>query len=259
MAASGNRKLVIKCRETDAYNLSTVVGDPRAARPLDVKAACNNLAIECDGKRPPRDVMSLIGFVITGYFDFAHRTGLYNRQKELWDSIARISFAKIEVVKAGLIIPVKMPVFDIEFSNAQNETIILARLVKRQKRKDFDGRCLRYLKSFVAKVNKRKAKQASLTGAFFCVPSPVPQIVLERMFAMTGGKDDPINRYESRLPPYGAIMNIVDMVYPDGMVSGSFDREGEPLPAGSGDYAWLYPEAELLEASLVHPQLKGKS
>ncbi len=195
------RQISITTREPEAFNLASVVADPRSLKTLDVESACDNLVIQCTAKNLPRDVTSLVKFIFTGYFPLAHRTGLYNRQRNLWESLSRVASARVEVVRAGILLKVvRLPVYDIHFYSHSGQPLFMARLVKRQNRQDFDRRCSGYLNSFVKKVSKTKASSASLCGAFFCVPDPVDQSVVKKFGSITGA-NDPASKFDSRLPP----------------------------------------------------------
>src|SRR5690606_19423482 len=145
-------------------------------------------------------VLSLVSFIFNGYFPQAYRSGLYNQQKSLWESIASIASARVDVVRGGILIKlVKQPAYDIELYSQNGELLVLARLIKRQRRQDFEGRSIGYLNSFVKKLNKVKVASPSLRGSFICVPAPAPQGLIDKAAAITGASD-PVRRFESRLP-----------------------------------------------------------
>jgi hypothetical protein len=269
MSRLSSRHIQIKCLETDAFGLFSVVANPRSVTPYDVKRASENIGLEFSGKKPARDVVSLVNYVLSGYFEMAHRTGLYNRQKELWESISRLTSCKVEVVRQGFLVPIRIPVFDIVFFNTQNHPIVIARLVKPQKRKDFDKRAMRYLSSFITRVNKLQARHGTLTGSIFCVPSPAPDAVIHKIQQKVGA-NDPVNRFDSRLPQTGVTLNLAAMDYGGlGVESGQFapvssvssvsdvstpDSGG----AASANFRLIYPDEELFSVTLVHPELSKK-
>jgi hypothetical protein len=262
MSRHSLRNIRIKCLETDAFGLYSVVANPRSVTPYDVKAAGQNVGLEYDGKKPARDVVSLVNYVLCGYFELAHRTGLYNRQKELWESIARLTTCKVEIVRQGLLVPIRLPVLDVVFYNNQNNPLVIVRLVKPQKRKDFDRRATRYLSSFLAKVNKLQNRKQTLTGAMLCLPSPAPLAVIQKVQAKVGA-NDPVNRFDSRLPmPANISFNVLEMNY--GQSTGSDDSDPTADAADAGETVLqqtprlIYPESELYQITLVHPELSKK-
>ena len=244
------RQISISTREPEAFNLATVVADPRALKTTDVQSACDNLVIQCTAKNLPRDVTSLVKFIFTGYFPLAHRTGLYNRQINLWESLSRVVSAKVEVVRTGILLKVvRLPVYDIHFYNHSGQLVFIARLVKRHNRQDFDRRCVNYLTTFVKKVNKAKASSSSLCGAFFCVPDPVDASVLKKFGSITGA-NDPGAKFESRLPPPADIpLNMLGMDYDRSLgdsgimrVDNAKQNEKEPLERGYLAVRLVLPE-----------------
>lgn len=270
--SSGPRKLLIKCLDSEAYSLHSVVSDPRAVKPYDVQAACNNIILSTEGKKPSLDVASLVSFIFGGYFQLAHRTGLYNRQRKLWDSLARITAAKVQVARQGVIVPVKLPVIDLEFYNGQNDLLIMARLVKAQRRKDFEKRAHGYFKTFVKKVTNTQAKKQTLQGAFICFPSPAPVAVIHTMGKLIGS-NDPVSRYESRLPlPADISLNILEMTYPGsgGTVGDSRSQVQDEEENGAGltesnneeplstQLRMFYPEDRLYNVDLAFPKFPDK-
>lgn len=267
MSRLSSRHIQIKCLETDAFGLFSVVANPRSVTPYDVKRAGENIGLEFTGKKPARDVVSLVNYVLSGYFEMAHRTGLYNRQKELWESISRLTSCKVEVVRQGLLVPIRIPVFDIVFYNNQNNPLVIARLVKPQKRKDFDKRATRYLTSFITKVNKLQSRKQTLTGAIICVPSPAPAAVIQKIQQKVGA-NDPVNRFDSRLPQSGVSLNLAAMDYGGvGVESGQYAPLGdlrnntssdESDPISAKNLRLIYPEEDLFPVTLVHPELTKK-
>lgn len=251
------RKLRIKSLENDAFGLYSVVANPRDVSPHDVKAATQNIGLEFEGKKPARDIVSLVNYVLAGYFEYAHRTGLYNRQKELWESVARATSCKVEIVREGVLVPIKLPVLDLFFYNSQNVPIIVARLVKPQKRKDFDRRCERYLSSFIQKVTKLQTRKGTLTGAMICFPNPVGSNVIAKVQSKVGA-NDPANRFDSRLPPTGIYFDVVAMDFGDTQPDALASETNDATTSEGSSLRLLYPEENLFTVSMVHPNLSAK-
>lgn len=267
MSRHSSRNIRINCLETDAFGLYSVVANPRSVTPYDVQAAGKNIGLQFDGKKPAKDVVSLVNYVLTGYFELAHRTGLYNRQKELWESIARLTSCRPEVVRQGIFVPIRLPVVDIVFYNSQNNPIVIVRLVKPQKRKDFDKRAARYLTSFIQKIGKLQNRKGTLTGAMFCVPSPVPETVIKKIQNKVGA-NDPTNRFDSRLPaPANISFDVLEMSYGNvGVESGQYaaaetanaSRDDSESSKLATEPRLIYPEEELFQVRLVHPDMSKK-
>ncbi len=252
MSRSNKRNLQIKCLDNEAFNLHSVVCDPRSARPYDVKAACSNITISTEGKKPPLDVMSLAAYVLSGYFEYAHKSGLYNRQKDLWESLARLTSCNIEVVRSDGLVPIKLPAVDLHFLSHQGDLLLMARLVKPHKRLQSDRRSLSFLKSFISRLSKTKVKKRTLSGAFICYPEPIAKSVIQKMEAIAG-KNDPVAKFESRLPmPAEITLNVLEMSYQ------SEPEIDPPSNGGAGDNRLIYPESQLLPIKLAYPPIREK-
>ncbi len=242
------RKLHIKCVSEEAFGLYSVVANPRSVTPYDVKAASQNIALAYEGKKPGVDIIALVNFVLSGYFVQAHGSGLYNRQRELWDAIARVETCQMRIVKQGVFVPVKLPVVDIDFLNGHNQPLIVARLVKPQNRRDFDKRAIRYLQSFIARINKLQNKKGSLTGAFICIPQPVSPSLLTKVQTKVG-TSEPANRFDSRLPlPANIPFNVLEMNYNSG-------EDTDTTEGTTNASRLIYPESDLHSVTMVHPDL----
>lgn len=253
--SKARRKLVIKNLNPDAFSLYSVVSNPRDVTPYDLQAACNNVLIEPDGdKLPAPDVMSLVHYLLTDYFQLAHRTGLYNRQKDLWESIARISQIEVALLKTGMFNMQSLPVYEIDCYTSNQQPAILARLIKPQKRSDFDRRCLNYLGSFVKRITKLHSSKATLKGCFICFPEPISQTVLSKAQEIAGG-DDPVNRFEARLAePVNIPLDVLAMDYSS--LQNLSLQEGANESEDNGTE--LPERRTLYSVRLAHPQIKDR-
>lgn len=62
----------------------------------------------------------------------------------------------------------------------------------------------------IKKVNKMKLQESPLCGVFLALPDPVDETILEKTRKFLGA-DDPVARYESRLPEPALIpLNLLD-------------------------------------------------
>lgn len=250
--SKARRKLVIKNRNPDAFSLYSVVSNPRDVTPFDLEAACNNVSIESDGDKPPApDVISLVNYLLTDYFQLAHRTGLYNRQKELWESIARINKIEVGLLKTGMLNMQSLPVYEIDCYASGQQPAILARLVKPQKRSDFDRRCLDYLNSFVKRITKIQSSKGTLKGCFICFPEPISPVVLSKAQDIAGG-NDPVNKFEARLAePVNIPLNVLAMDY---------KPAADNVSTSSADESVVdrLERKTIYSVRLAHPQLKDR-
>src|SRR5207244_2883595 len=154
-------------------------------------------------------VNTLVHHVFNELFVFLHRTGLYNRQKNMWESIARILGVNVYQSRRGLFRKQPLPMYDLHFLDYRQRPLIAAHLIKSDDQMT-DKEISSHLNSFLG----RAARWGGLTGLLFCAPSPIPSTVSEKVSKITNG-DDPVARYESVLPaPLAVPLDILEMVVP---------------------------------------------
>lgn len=219
---------------SDLLGLGTVVRNPRVYKPQDLELACQNLEILPVGGQPPDAyIQRLVEFVLRDFFAMAHRTGLYNRQKVLWESLSKVTGIAVEQHQKGLFRKEPLPVFDLEFQDYKARTLILARLVEPEYEAD-ERQLTKLLKDLFAKAKRLDG----IAGLFFCSPAPLAESLRRRVGKLTGA-EDPVAKYEALLPEPLAIP--LDLLEIDSTTKHPADKP----PGGSG-------------IRLVHPDLTAR-
>jgi len=194
-------KLTVKCPNPENYSLASVISQPRTCKQIDVAAACRNLEIEAAAATPEL-LQAVVAYILTDFFAIAHRTGLYNRQKGLWEAIARVGEVDAFRLKQGIFAKADLPFFDLHFNDSKGRLLFYAHVVEAEpvgteaqlvrKQKEL-------VKSVFSRADKLRAAKGQLFGVFLVCPKPFPEIVLKMIEKATDGAD-PVGRFESLLP-----------------------------------------------------------
>jgi hypothetical protein len=207
-------KLSIKSANEIGYTLQSIVAEPRQCNPLDLQAACANLLLVAEGEEPPQLAIQLVHFLLTDFFALSHRTGLYNRQRKLWDALARLGEVKISRLNYGIFGKTDLPILELLFIDGLGKVLLLARLFepietdafKLENEKD----CKNLLQSAVQRSEKLRSENPGFAGLFLCWPAPIANSVVKAVEQLTGASD-PIARYESLIPgPFGVCINLLE-------------------------------------------------
>lgn len=146
---------------------------------------------------------TVVRYVFTEFFALAHRTGLYNRQKLLWESIARVNDVAVHRLQQGLFSKTNLPYFDLHFQDSKGRPLLLACVAEPAAAQGADGEVERKLKdsfkSLQQRAEKLRSKSGTLSGVFLIYPKPFPENVLKIVEDLTGASD-PVGRFESILP-----------------------------------------------------------
>lgn len=231
MAEKAIFKYQINLINSDLLGLGTVVRNPRVYKPQDLESACQNLEILPVGGQPPDAyIQRLVEFVLRDFFAMAHRTGLYNRQKVLWESLSKVTGIEVEQHRKGVFRKTPLPAFDLQFQDYKARTLILARLVEPEYQAD-ERQLTRLLKDLLEKAKRLDA----IVGLFFCSPAPLPDSLRRRVGKLTR-VEDPVAKYESLLPePLAIPLDLLE-------IDSATKHLAEQAPGGSG-------------IRLVHPDL----
>lgn len=237
MPKNPNFILEVSIRISEAFTLDSIVRCPRTFKPKDVLGACQNNEIVQRSPEVPRSVLSLSTFIMTDFFALAHATGLYNRQKQLWESLSKVTTIHVFQLTTGLMNKKALGIYDLIFQDYKGKPLLVANLVEPDSLKD-RSLCLGSLKSFIGRAQRK----AGIAGVFASFPSPFPLTVLDFVKGAVNSAD-PIARYESILPSLHVPINLLEMTAPEG-ASPEVD-EGESDEPTEG-----------LSFQLVHPNLK---
>lgn len=176
--------------------------------PVDVQSACSNVALEfSNDKRPSEAVISVVNYLLTEYFATSHSSGLYNRQKQLWESLAK----SVEVVCTRLITGfwkrVDEPFVDMLFRDARGQGLLYARVVEQPVS---EGKSKEILATLLKRAGKLQSKNA-LSGVVLVFPQPFPEGILNKVKTLTNAGEDPVARFESKLAELGLTVILMEI------------------------------------------------
>jgi hypothetical protein len=225
----------VNIRIPEAFTLDSIVRNPRTFKPKDVASACQNNELVLKHGEPPAAVVSLATYVMTDFFAMAHGTGLYNRQRQLWESLSQVNSVHVQQLSSGLFKKTLLPIFDLWFLDYKGKPLIVALLVAELQDKQ---KAEALLKSFISRVPGR----ASLTGVLACFPAPMPFPVVDHVRKQTD-TSDAISRYEAVLPAVKVPFDLLEMNTANLL---QLSQEGTE------------PAERRTLFSLIHPDLKSK-
>lgn len=230
----------------ELFSLGKVAMSPRSLSPLDLASASKNVSVEFSSLNPPQEVDAFLKYLFLDFFVNSHSTGLYNRQFELWESIAKVSTGSFETVMSGWIFSKKeTPLVEISFQDTAGRPIIIAWLLREYVEEDQLKELNVYFNNFVKKINKIRLSENNLKGTFFGLPRNVDESFLER-FKKLVNASDPVAKYESRLPePASVPLNLVGFESLEPKEQSSDNEEETP---------WILQPSSL-QVELIHPFL----
>lgn len=228
----------VHIRIPEAFTLDTIVRSPRTFKPKDVADACNNNELLLKEGSPPEEVTDLATYIMTDFFAMSHGTGLYNRQRQLWESLSQVNTISVKQLSVGLMKKKPIPVFDLAFLDYKQKPLVYVSLVTAIPEKQT---AVTVLKQAVS----RAGGKSSLNGFLCCFRGPFPFDALDFVQKATDTQD-PIGRYESIMPGLKVPIDLLEMSFESFSV--------EPVEEGA--------EAQQQSRTvfqLVHPDLqKGK-
>ncbi len=239
MPKNPNFILEVSIRISEAFTLDSIVRRPRTFKPKDVLAACQNNEVLVRTPQVPPPVLSLATFIMTDFFALAHATGLYNRQRLLWESLSKVTHIHVFQLSTGLLSKKPLGIFDLVFQDYKGKPLVIASLVEQD---DVRERALYLdnLKSFIGRVHRR----CPVAGIFAVFPGPFPEPVLHFVRSSTNSSD-PVARYESILPAVRAPINLLEMQD----VRASDCQSSEQIDAAALEEGGI-------KFNLIHPDLK---
>ncbi|MBI4533967.1 MAG: hypothetical protein HY711_08460 [Candidatus Melainabacteria bacterium] len=204
-------KVQIEIVNPETITFSAVAQNPRIYRPQDLLAASQNLKISTLGTQPLVSVTVLAKFLTSNFFVLAHRTGLYNRQRALWESLAKVTTVEVHQASHGLIHKSLLPIFYLVLLDWRGKPMVLACL------DDFPIQATneRHFSKLLTQLCRKAGKMSGLSGLFLCRPQPFPETVIQKIAKLTNACD-PIGRYDSLLPdPLSIPINLLEINSPD--------------------------------------------
>jgi hypothetical protein len=232
MPRKANFIFEVRIRISEAFTLDSIVRSPRTFKPKDVQSACQNNELTVTHGDPPPEVISLATYVMTDFFAMAHATGLYNRQKDMWESLSKVNSIHVNQLTTGLFKKHPMPVYDFSFVDYKGKPLVLANLISNVPEKK---KALALLKDFIGRCSGQNAY-----GVLSCFAAPVPPDVVEFVQRATHA-DDPVGKYESIMPPINKPFDLLEM----------HEQNMVPESAEGAELRTVF--------QLVHPDLKKKS
>lgn len=236
MPRKANFIFEVRIRISEAFTLDSIVRNPRTFKPKDVQSACQNNELVLTHGEPTPEVTALATYVMTDFFAMAHATGLYNRQRSLWESLSQVNTVHVEQLTTGIFRKEPLSLFDFSFRDYKGKTLLSALLVsKLPDKKD----AVTLLKSYISRFSGKTGH-----GALACFPAPMPADVLEYVRKQTH-TEDPIAKYESVMPGLNRPFDLVEM------------HESDLMDA-SPDVDETLTEMRTI-FQLVHPDLRKKA
>ncbi len=190
----------IKVRNAAAYTLNSVVATARSCSPQDLKLAAANVELVCDRGKIADEVIDFVNFVVTDLFTLLHRSGLYNRQRAFWESIARAVKVSVHPVMQGFFRKEALPMFDVHFEDVSGGTTLLAFVVQNHAQWKEPRYATAYFKEVLHRAQQLDRKTQTLKAIMIVAPKPFSEELFKHIEKMLGGPNlDPVARYESVL------------------------------------------------------------
>ncbi len=191
---------------TEALTAEKIAEQPRVYKPQDVVVACENIYFKAGSEQLPELFIPVVSFLVRDFFILAHRSGLYNRQHDLWRALAFAAEAQAEQLKEGIVRKRAMPAYDIRLLDYRRRVAVLARICEAGYSRDSKV-WLKLLKQLTGEA----VKEHFLAGVFLFCESPFPETLITEVRRLTRATD-PVARWESRLPaPVSVSLNLVEM------------------------------------------------
>ncbi len=200
MSLPETHTIEIKVRNAAAYTLNNVVATARSCSPQDLNLAAANVELVCNSGKIPGEIVDFVTFVVTDLFTLLHRSGLYNRQRAFWESIARAVKVSVHPVMQGIFRKEALPMFDVHFEDASGGTTLLAFVVQNHAQWKEPRYATAYFKELLQRAQQLDRKRPTLKTLMVVAPKPFSAELYKHVEKMLGGPNiDPVTRYESVL------------------------------------------------------------
>ncbi len=220
----------IKVRNAAAYTLNNVVATARSCSPQDLRLAAANVELVVESGQIPHEVSDFVNFVVTDLFTLLHRSGLYNRQRAFWESIARAVKVTVHPVTQGFFRKEALPMFDVHFEDASGGTTLLALIVQNHDQWKAPRYATEYFKELLHRAQQLDKKRPVLKTVIVVAPSPFSQELFKYVDKILGGPNlDTVSRFESVIQnPLTVHLNLIEYgVAPDGGTAAEHDSGGD--------------------------------
>lgn len=206
MSKNANYNFDVKQIRPEALSLKSIIENPRDYTPADLQAAADNNEITCREASVEPIVDFLVRYILIDFFIYAHRTGLYNRQRILWESIAHVTNVQVFQNNRGIFKKEQLPYFDFNFMDYKGKVLLALTYVD-----PFALEKPLNAERLLSKAISRLSSLGKPNGVFYCVSKPFPEKVIEKIKRMTNG-NDPVGKYESKLPePANISIDLIEI------------------------------------------------
>jgi len=200
MSLPETHTIEIKVRNSAAYTLNNVVATARSCSPQDLKIASANVELVCDAAKVPQEVNDFVNFVMTDLFTLLHRSGLYNRQRAFWESIARAVKVTVHPVTQGFFKKEALPMYDVHFEDASGGTTLIALFVLNHDQWKVPKYATAYFKELLHRAQQLDKKRPVMKSVMVVAPKPFSEELFKYVDKILGGPNlDPVSRFESVL------------------------------------------------------------
>ena len=206
-------------------NTEKISQTPRVFNTHQIKSAAENiLLLETEGKTIPHFLLSISEYLLKDFFLYMHQTGLYNRQFNLWRTLANITQISFLRLKKGLIKKQDINSWMINFFIDPSNPCICTIVSENEKNTFLDFKtCLQ------AALVLNNAKR--LKGIFYFLRVCPESDFLSQLNEITD-TSDPVSKYESIISKIKEVrLNII-----------SYRNENE-----SYTYKHIFPEIKQTE------------
>ena len=204
-------KLAVKSIGETAFSLHSVISNPRTCTPIDLQLAGENLKLQPVTNDPPYEAVQLASYLLTEFFAVLHRSGLYNRQKALWEALARTHEVHCERLKAGFIVKIELPIWELRFVDGRGRKLLLVRFLDNSAPNLVDAKngkdATRFLQNAIKQAEKFKVENAAFAGLILCCEDRMPDSIVADVLKLTG--DDAVARYQSLLPTISCAIDLI--------------------------------------------------
>jgi hypothetical protein len=257
----------IKVRNAAAYTLNNVVATARSCSPQDLKIAAANVDLVAESGKVPPEVTDFVNYVMTDLFTLLHRSGLYNRQRAFWESIARAVKITVHPVTQGFFKKEALPMYDVHFEDASGGTTLLAFVVLNHAQWNVPKYATAYFKELMHRAQQADKKRPVMKSIMVVAPKPFSEELYKYVDKILGGPNlDPVSRFESVLQsPLTVHLNLFEYGVSAGeaetgettqleTAGQDSDEEEKSVKSPSYDPAEIDDPNVIGDESLLHPE-----